>query len=131
MAKRKAENRNFLDKWEAEYIFTYIKDRPVCLVCGANVAITKEHNIRRHYETKHQEKYKVPDMTQRLHKAEGMKRGMVSLQTMFKKRISQREAAVKVSFIVAAEITKSARRLNEGEFVKKCMMKVCDLVCPE
>ena len=50
---------------------------------------------------------------------------------MIKKVISQSEAAVKASFIVAAEIAKSARPFNEGEFVKKCMMKVCDLVCPE
>ena len=63
MAKRKAENRTFLDRWETEYLFTYVKDRPVCLVCGANVLVTKEYNIRRHYETKHQDKYKDLDTT--------------------------------------------------------------------
>ena len=63
MAKRNAENRTFLDRWETEYLFTYVKDRPVCLVCGANVSVTKEYNIRRHYETKHQDKYKDLDTT--------------------------------------------------------------------
>lgn len=52
--KEKAENRTFLDRWEAEYLFTYVKDTLVCHVCGATVAITKEYNIRRHYEMKHQ-----------------------------------------------------------------------------
>uniref|UniRef100_A0A3P9DNK1 SPIN-DOC-like zinc-finger domain-containing protein n=1 Tax=Maylandia zebra TaxID=106582 RepID=A0A3P9DNK1_9CICH len=131
MAKTKNENRSFLDRWETEYLFTYVKDRPVCLVCGAHVALTKEYNIRRHYETKHQEKYKDLDMTQRRRKAEEMKRSFVSQQTMFKKAISQSEAAVKASFVVAAEIAKSARPFSEGEFVKSCMMKVCDVVCPE
>lgn len=131
MAKRKAENRSFLDKWEAEYLFTYVKDKPVCLVCGVNVAVSKEYNIRRHYETKHHDKYKDLDMTQRSQKVEEMKRSLVSQQNMFKKATSQSEAAVKASYIVAAEIAKSARPFNEGEFVKKCMMKVCDLVCPE
>ena len=42
---------------------------------------------------------------------------------MFKKATSQSEAAVKASYIVAEEIAKSARPFNEGEFVKKCMMK--------
>ncbi len=70
-------------------------------------------------------------MTQRRQKVEEMKISLVSQQTMFKKAISQSEAAVKASFIVAAETAKSARPFNEGEFVKKCMMKVCDLVCPE
>uniref|UniRef100_A0A8C7ISN8 SPIN-DOC-like zinc-finger domain-containing protein n=1 Tax=Oncorhynchus kisutch TaxID=8019 RepID=A0A8C7ISN8_ONCKI len=131
MAKRKAENRSFLDKWEAEYLFTYVKDKPVCLVCGVNVAVSKEYNIRRHYETKHHDKYKDLDMTQRSQKVEEMKISLVSQQNMFKKATSQSEAAVKASYIVAAEIAKSARPFNEGEFMKKCMMKVCDLVCPE
>uniref|UniRef100_A0A8D0KLQ8 HAT C-terminal dimerisation domain-containing protein n=1 Tax=Salvator merianae TaxID=96440 RepID=A0A8D0KLQ8_SALMN len=50
---------------------------------------------------------------------------------MFPKALSQREIAVKASFIVAAEIAKSARPFNEGEFVKKGMIKVCDVVCPD
>ena len=59
MAKRKMNNKSFQDSWETDYLFTNIKDRPVCLVCGANVTITKEYNIRRHCETKHYE-YKGP-----------------------------------------------------------------------
>lgn len=60
MAKRKVvfENRGFQERWEAEYMFTDIKGKPVCLVCGADVAVIKEYNLRRHYETRHQENYK-------------------------------------------------------------------------
>lgn len=50
---------------------------------------------------------------------------------MFTKATTQSEAAVKASYIVAEEIAESARPFNEGEFVKKCMMKVCDQVCSE
>ena len=32
---------------------------------------------------------------------------------------------------MVAEIAKSARPFNEGEFVKKCMIKVCDVMCPD
>ena len=60
-----------------------------------------------------------------------MKRSLVSQQTMFTKAKSQSEAAVKASFIVVAEIAKSVQSFNEGEFVKKCMVKICDLVCPD
>ena len=77
MAKRKGENRTFLDRWETDYLFMYVKDKPVCLVCGANVSIIKEYNIRRHYETKHQDKYKDLDMTQRSQEVEEMKKGLV------------------------------------------------------
>lgn len=56
---------------------------------------------------------------------------MKTRQTMFTKAKSQSEAAVKASFIVAQEIAKSARPFNEGEFVKMCMVKICEVVCPE
>lgn len=42
---------------------------------------------------------------------------------MFRK--AQREAAVKATFIVLADIAKSAWPFNEVEFVKKCVFKVC------
>lgn len=70
-------------------------------------------------------------MTQRHQEVEEMKRSLVSQQIMFKKATSQSDAAVKASFIVAVEIAKANRPFNEGEFVKNCMLKVCDLVWPE
>ncbi|XP_027132797.1 general transcription factor II-I repeat domain-containing protein 2-like [Larimichthys crocea] len=131
MAKRKTENRNFQDRWETDYMFIVVKDKPICLVCGANVSVSKEYNIRRHYETRHHDKYKDLNANERLKKVEEMKKGLMSQQTMFTKSKSQSEAAVKASFIVAQEIAKSARPFNEGEFVKMCMVKICEVVCPE
>ena len=100
-------------------------------MCGADVAVMKEYNLRRHYETKHQDKYKHLDIKQKLHKVEELKRRLVSQQTVFVKAKSQSEAAVKASFIVVVEIAKAARPFTEGEFVKNCMIKVCDIVCPD
>ena len=50
---------------------------------------------------------------------------------MFIKAKIQSDAAVKASFIVAEEIAKSARPFTEGEFLKNCLSKVCDVVCPD
>ena len=107
MAKRKMNNKSFQDSWETDYLFTNIKDRPACLVCGANVTITKEYNIRRHYETKHYKKDKDLDVKRKLRKVQVTKKNLVSQQTMFMKAKSKSEATVKASFIVAAEIVKS------------------------
>ena len=38
---------------------------------------------------------------------------------------------MKASFIVVAEIAKAPRPFTEEEFVKDCMIKVCDIVCPD
>lgn len=54
--KRKvdAECRIFQERWK--YFFWEVGGKPVCLICSQQVAVSKEYNIRRHYET-HQEKY--------------------------------------------------------------------------
>lgn len=70
-------------------------------------------------------------MEQRLQKVEELKRGLKSQQALVKKAKSQSQAAVKASFILAEEIAKSARAFTEGDFIKNCMLKVCDEVCPE
>lgn len=135
MAKWKvdAENRGFQARWETEYMFTEVKGKPVCLLCGESLAVMKEYNLRRHYETskKLTEKDKNMDTEQRLQKVEELKRRLKSQQAPFTKAKSQSEAAVKASFIVAEEVAKSARPFTEGEFIKNCMLKVCDAVCPD
>ena len=50
---------------------------------------------------------------------------------MLMKVKSKIEAALNSCFIVAAEIAKSALHFNEREWVKKCTIKVCDVVCPD
>ena len=114
MAKRKMDNSSFQDRSEANYLFTNIKGRPVCPVCGANVAVTKEYYLRGHYETKHYENCKDLDVKQKLQKVQKMKRSLVSQQTMFIKKKSKSEAAVKASFIVATEIAKSGPFMRES-----------------
>ena len=69
-------------------------------------------------------------LVQKLPKVEELKRHLTSQQMFFTKAKSQSGAAVKVSFIVAEEI-KSAQPFTEGEFQKSCMMKVCDVMCPD
>lgn len=54
--KRKiaSECRRFQTRWENEYFFKEINGKCVCLICNEDVAMMKEYNVRRHYETKHQ-----------------------------------------------------------------------------
>lgn len=112
-------------------MFTDVAGKPVCLLCGESVAVMKEYNLRRHHETKHADKTENMDMEQRLQKVEELKRGLKSRQGLFRKAKSQSEAAVRASFILAEEIAKSSRPFTEGDFIKDCMLKVCDEVCPD
>lgn len=49
---------------------------------------------------------------------------------MFTKRAGTDEA-VKASYLIANEIAQASKPFSEGEFVKKCMVKAAELVCPE
>uniref|UniRef100_A0A0L8FTL2 Uncharacterized protein n=1 Tax=Octopus bimaculoides TaxID=37653 RepID=A0A0L8FTL2_OCTBM len=57
-----------------------------------------------------------------------LERNLTLQQTFLTKAKSQTEAAIKASFIVAEEITKSAQSFIEGEFVKRCMMKMYNVL---
>ena len=50
------EGRIFQDRWKEKYFFWEVGGKPVCLICSQQVAVVKEYNIKRHYET-HAEKY--------------------------------------------------------------------------
>ncbi|KAL3866588.1 hypothetical protein ACJMK2_043875 [Sinanodonta woodiana] len=52
-----AENRIFQERWELSYFFVEHRGAPVCLVCNESVAIMKEYNLRRHYETRHNDDF--------------------------------------------------------------------------
>lgn len=53
--KRKVdqEGRKFNQDWTSKYLFIEHASKYICLVCRESLAVPKEYNIRRHYETRH------------------------------------------------------------------------------
>ena len=60
--KRKVDSecRVFNEKWGEKYFFVKADNTASCLICSERIAVLKEYNLRRHYETKHQSKYSKP-----------------------------------------------------------------------
>lgn len=50
---------------------------------------------------------------------------------MFIRATAKSNAAVKASFIVAEQTASSTKSFWEGAFLKQCMLKVCEQVCPD
>lgn len=44
--------------------------------------------------------------------------------------MAKNNVAMKASFIVAEEIAHTSQSFSEGDFLKQCMLKVCEQVCP-
>ena len=47
------ERRVFNEEWETSTFFINHFGKPTCLICNVSVAVNKEFNIKRHYDTKH------------------------------------------------------------------------------
>eukprot|EP00079_Xenopus_tropicalis_P019879 XP_012810096.1 PREDICTED: general transcription factor II-I repeat domain-containing protein 2-like [Xenopus tropicalis] len=131
--KRKVdgEGRQFNDKWENEYMFVLREGKPVCILCYETVSVMKEYNIRRHFDTKHNVKYGKYTLEEKHKIVKELKGKLQSQQQMFTKASAKNDAAVKASFIVAEEIARTSRCFSEGAFLKQCMLKVCEQVCPD
>uniref|UniRef100_A0A3Q3GGS2 SPIN-DOC-like zinc-finger domain-containing protein n=1 Tax=Kryptolebias marmoratus TaxID=37003 RepID=A0A3Q3GGS2_KRYMA len=133
MAKRKIDlqGRLFHERWENEYLFVLQGENPVCLLCSGTVSVVKEYNIRRHFETKHGAKFAKFSLQEKPKIASDLKGRLQLQQNLFTKATAKNDAAVKASFIVAEEIARASKSFSEGEFLKQCMVKVCEQVCPD
>lgn len=129
--KRKIEDEGgkFNDKWSEQYFFVLVKEKPVCLVCNDSVAVMKEHNIRRHYETRHSEKYDSIQGNQRSEKVNELRKKLELQQSTFLKQRVESEASLRASYIVAEKLAKSFKPFSDGELIKECMESVAEVMC--
>lgn len=105
--KRKvdSEGRHFQDKWKLEYFFTEIRNNCVCLICQETVAVFKEFNIKRHYQTKHANYYQLTG-DERGEKLKQLEAVLAAQQRFFTRACESNENATKASCEVAMLIAK-------------------------
>lgn len=78
VGKRKIdqEGRVFQEKWERAYFFVEVQNIPTCLICKQSVSVSKEYNLRRHYQTNHSRHYDQYSGQAREEKLRELKRGL-------------------------------------------------------
>lgn len=113
-----------------EILFVWSHNKVVCLICKNSVAIAKEYNVKRHYETQH------PTFTKftgelRKQKMLSLKRELIDQQAMFTKPIQDSETAAEVSYEISWMIAKRSRPFSDGDFVKECIEIAAKKMCPE
>ncbi|XP_073714015.1 general transcription factor II-I repeat domain-containing protein 2B-like [Misgurnus anguillicaudatus] len=131
--KRKVddEHRQFQERWTLRYFFVEFNGNPTCLICKEKVAAIKEYNLKRHYSTKHGEQYEKFHDDERKHRVTLLQRELTSQQSIFHKAKKDADAAVEASYVVSQLIAKAGKPFTEGHFLKDCMLKVADILCPE
>ncbi|XP_047389158.1 general transcription factor II-I repeat domain-containing protein 2B-like isoform X3 [Sciurus carolinensis] len=78
VGKRKIdqEGRVFQEKWERAYFFVEEQNIPTCLICKQSMSVSKEYNLRRHYQTNHSKHYDQYTAHVRDEKLRELKRGL-------------------------------------------------------
>lgn len=140
--KIEEENRVFQEQWEINYFFVQgPRNKPVCLICKDTVACDKEYNIKRHYESKHENtpvNCKYPEVTykclaqqSRKDKLASLKLGYSNARKTFTKANDDSESATRASFRISQEIAKASKPFTDGELIKKCILIAVEEVCPD
>jgi hypothetical protein len=125
-----AECRAFQDTWTEKYFFIQHFGNPICIICHGSVAVNKEFNIKRHYETKHP---KFSKFSGQMSKDEvlKLKLSLEKQSSVFQKGNIESEKNTRASYEVSRLIAENMKPFTDGDFVKKCLIAVVDIVCPE
>uniref|UniRef100_A0A8C8VQ74 Uncharacterized protein n=1 Tax=Pelusios castaneus TaxID=367368 RepID=A0A8C8VQ74_9SAUR len=126
-----AEYRAFQEKWKNDFFFWNLNDKPTCLICMQQISVPKQYNIERHYVTNHGAKYDIYTGKVREDKLAELVNVLKQQQLIFTHSPEASAAALKASYVIAKEIASASKPFSEGEFLKNCMLKAAELVCPD
>lgn len=70
----------FQEKWERAYFFVEVKNSPMCLICNQTLSVSKEYNLRHHYESNHSKTFDWYTEKMRDEKLRELKKGLNFLQ---------------------------------------------------
>ena len=121
----------FKQQWIDDYFFIQCKERAICLICRKTVAVFKEFNIHRHYETRHGGQYASLLGKVRRNKVAWLKSGFAAQQSTMLRPTQMNLSSVQASFKVAKLIASCGKSFSDGEFAKKCLNAVTMEVCPD
>ncbi|XP_076057518.1 general transcription factor II-I repeat domain-containing protein 2-like [Oratosquilla oratoria] len=132
--KRKvdAEFRVFNEEWGVKYFFVETKDQKAsCVICSESVAVLKEYNLRRHYETKHLSTYSKFSGKLRSEKYESMKRCLETHRNLFTRKFAENESVIRTSCKIVHKMAERGKPFTDSNFIKECMMEAANDLCPE
>ena len=120
--------------WEGESYNIFLlkaETTVVCLVCHETVLVYKEYNVKRHYETKHASTFNKLSEADCAEKAKQLDDSLATQQLYCKRAHESNESITKVSLEVALLVAKHSKPFAEGEFIKICVMKMTQHICPQ
>jgi len=122
--KIETENRAYQERWEKNYLITNNKGKLQCLVCLQIISVCKEYNVKRHYSTLHETKYKKYEGESRQALISDLRQKLFhQTSTVFKLSKTQ-DSALKASYAVSLQLAIGKKPFSDGEIVKKCAIEM-------
>ena len=87
--------------------------------------------MRRHYETMHKDEYDGYKGEVRKKKLKRMKSSLCKRRSMPANINLSNKNGVRASFVLSEMIAKSSRPFTESLFIKECLLKASDILCPK
>ena len=103
----------------------------VCLICQKNVAVVKEYNIRRHFDTNHANYRSSLSTQQREVTSQRLVANFRIQQNTLFQQNAVHESFTTASFLLAFKIAQASKLFSDGEFIKHCMVETAGLLCPD
>ncbi|KAG0714716.1 General transcription factor II-I repeat domain-containing protein 2 [Chionoecetes opilio] len=131
--KRKVdlECRAFNPEWE-KYFFTERFGQAQCLICLKTVAVLKEYNMRRHWETQHQaSSFAAMSAAERKEAIVKLSGNLQKNTSLFRKQTTEADKVTRTSYEVSRLLARRIKPFTDGDFIKECIMVVIDSLCPE
>ena len=90
----------------------------------------KEFNVKRHDQAKHANAYDKLTGSKRTEKVKQLQAALASQQQLFTWACESNESVTKASYEVAMLIAKHGKPFTKGMFIKDCVMKMVENICP-
>jgi hypothetical protein len=102
----------FQQEWTSKYIYFEVSG---IAVCKGSIAVLKDHNLSRHVQTKHAEKYRNMSSEQRTGASKELLSQLQKQQGLFTKLHSANNGITRASYVLSHKIAKHSKAFAEGE----------------
>lgn len=122
---KRPKTYHFHEEWEHDFFFTMYKDKCICLICHASVALPKKGNLERHFSSLHKKfDADFPPKTEiRKVKVRDLKAHLGAQQHLFAKPLLQSQAGTEASFRIANVLVKHKKPFQDGEMMKQAFLE--------
>uniref|UniRef100_A0A8D0B0Q1 SCAN box domain-containing protein n=1 Tax=Salvator merianae TaxID=96440 RepID=A0A8D0B0Q1_SALMN len=118
----------FNKEWEERYCFVDLNGKCLCLLCSSTVAVSKKHNVQRHYERNHSSFAKDYPLDSELRKKKisDMKSKLPVLPAPTTRPVVQSKNNTIASFKIASLLAKRKKPFEDGDLLKEIFLAAAD-----